>query len=42
MKKHLMELSNIIHLAGCGIADKKWTRERMKEILDTRVKISLN
>jgi uncharacterized protein (TIGR01777 family) len=31
-------VEHIIHLAGCGIADKKWTRERRKEILDTRVK----
>lgn len=28
----------IIHLAGAGIVDKKWTRERKKEILNTRVK----
>lgn len=28
----------IIHLAGAGIADKRWTAERKKEILDSRVK----
>jgi len=27
----------IIHLAGAGIADKRWTRARKKEILDSRV-----
>lgn len=28
----------IIHLAGAGIADKRWTEERKKVILDSRVK----
>ena len=28
----------IIHLAGAGIADKKWTKDRKKEIINTRVK----
>jgi len=28
----------IIHLAGAGIADKRWTSNRKKEILDSRVK----
>ena len=28
----------IIHLAGAGIADKRWTKSRKKEILDSRVK----
>lgn len=27
----------IIHLAGAGIADKRWTEERKKEILESRV-----
>lgn len=27
----------IIHLAGAGIADKKWTLERKKEIIESRV-----
>lgn len=27
----------IIHLAGAGIADKRWTVERKKEIIDSRV-----
>jgi hypothetical protein len=28
----------IIHLAGAGIADKRWTKRRKKEIADSRVK----
>lgn len=28
----------IIHLAGAGIADKRWTDERKQEIIDSRVK----
>ncbi|MCS5490757.1 TIGR01777 family oxidoreductase [Algoriphagus limi] len=28
----------VIHLAGAGVADKRWTPERKKEILDSRVK----
>ncbi len=28
----------IIHLAGAGVGDKKWSRERKKEIKDSRVK----
>jgi uncharacterized protein (TIGR01777 family) len=31
-------VSTIIHLAGAGIADKKWSAERKKEIIDSRVK----
>ncbi|HEX4876506.1 MAG TPA: TIGR01777 family oxidoreductase [Chitinophagaceae bacterium] len=27
----------IIHLAGAGVADKRWTTERKKEIVDSRV-----
>ena len=30
----------IIHLAGAGIADKRWTDKRKKEILNSRVKSS--
>ncbi|MEM9389222.1 MAG: TIGR01777 family oxidoreductase [Bacteroidota bacterium] len=26
----------IVHLAGAGVADKKWTKERKKEILESR------
>ncbi len=28
----------IIHLAGAGVADKRWTSERKQEIVDSRVK----
>jgi uncharacterized protein (TIGR01777 family) len=28
----------LVHLAGAGIADKKWTTERKQEIIDSRVK----
>lgn len=34
----LDEVDHIIHLAGAGIADGKWTTERKKEIIDSRVK----
>ncbi|WP_162341134.1 TIGR01777 family oxidoreductase [Cyclobacterium salsum] len=30
--------NGIIHLAGAGVADKRWTDSRKKEILDSRVK----
>ena len=30
----------IVHLAGAGIADKGWTKERKQEIIDSRVKSS--
>src|SRR5258706_4595479 len=28
----------IIHLAGAGVADKRWTKKRKQEIVDSRVK----
>jgi NAD dependent epimerase/dehydratase family enzyme len=31
-------VTTIIHLAGASIADKAWTEERKKEILDSRIK----
>lgn len=34
----LLNIDTIIHLAGEGIADKRWSGERKKEILDSRVK----
>ena len=30
----------IIHLAGAGVADKRWTKNRKKEIVESRVKSS--
>lgn len=31
-------VSAIIHLAGAGVADKRWSNERKQEIIDSRVK----
>ena len=31
-------VDSIIHLAGAGVADKRWTTKRKQEILDSRVK----
>ncbi len=36
--KALQDLHAIIHLAGAGIADQRWTDERKKIIVDSRVK----
>jgi uncharacterized protein (TIGR01777 family) len=33
----LTNVNYIIHLAGAGIADKKWTTSRKKELIDSRV-----
>jgi len=33
-------VEHIIHLAGAGIADKRWTKKYKKEIIDSRVKSS--
>ena len=30
----------IVHMAGAGIADKRWTKKRKKEIIDSRVATS--
>jgi len=35
--KAFTNLDYIIHLAGAGIADKKWTLSRKKELIDSRV-----
>ncbi len=35
--KALEGVDTIIHLAGAGVADKRWTAERKKEILDSRI-----
>jgi hypothetical protein len=34
----LKDADAIVHLAGAGVADKRWTPERKKEILDSRTK----
>ncbi len=36
----LRDTNYIIHLAGAGVADKRWSTERKKEILDSRTKSS--
>ncbi len=36
----IREADYIVHLAGAGIADKRWTKRRKKEISDSRVKSS--
>lgn len=36
--KAFENLDHIIHLAGAGIADKKWTEKRKQIIIDSRVK----
>ncbi len=33
----LKKLDSVVHLAGAGIADKRWSDARKKEILDSRV-----
>jgi uncharacterized protein (TIGR01777 family) len=35
--KALAGVDTIVHLAGAGVADKRWTPTRKKEILDSRV-----
>lgn len=34
-------VTSVLHLAGAGVADKRWTKTRKKEILDSRVESSL-
>ena len=38
--KAISEADYIIHLAGAGVADKRWTEKRKKEIVDSRVNSS--
>ena len=37
-EKALINTDYIIHLAGAGIADKRWTKKRKQVIIDSRVK----
>lgn len=37
-KEALEDIDHIIHLAGAGIADNRWTDKRKKVIIDSRVK----
>src|SRR3982751_6150651 len=34
----ISKADHIIHLAGAGVADKRWSVKRKKEIVDSRVK----
>ena len=36
----LKKADHILHLAGAGVMDKKWTREYKKEIIESRTKSS--
>lgn len=36
-KNALKDVGYIIHLAGAGISDKRWTKKRKQEIIDSRV-----
>ena len=37
-KEAITKSDYIIHLAGAGIADKRWTKKRKREIVDSRIK----
>jgi len=37
-KKAIAATDHLIHLAGVGVADKRWTKKRKKEIGDSRVR----
>jgi uncharacterized protein (TIGR01777 family) len=37
-KEAIAKADYIIHLAGAGVADKRWTKKRKQEIIDSRVK----
>src|SRR5688572_12238864 len=32
------DIDSVVHLAGAGIADKRWTKKRKHEILESRTK----
>lgn len=37
-EKAFIGIDHLVHLAGAGIADKRWTPERKKEIIESRTK----
>ncbi len=37
MDEEAVQVDHIIHLAGAGVMDKKWSSERKKELIDSRV-----
>lgn len=36
----LQKADHIVHLAGAGVADKRWSKQRKKEIIDSRIESS--
>ncbi len=36
-KNAILQADYIVHLAGAGVADKRWSKARKKEILDSRI-----
>jgi uncharacterized protein (TIGR01777 family) len=36
-KEAISQADHIIHLAGAGVADKRWTKKRKQEIIDSRI-----
>lgn len=46
VRKHVIEpgafkgITTVVHLAGAGVAEKRWSAERKKEILESRTKSS--
>ena len=41
-EKAFADLDHIVHLAGAGIGDERWTTARKKEIIDSRIKSMQN
>lgn len=39
-KEAIAKADHIIHLAGAGVADKRWSRQRKQEIIDSRAQSS--
>lgn len=39
-EKAISSADHIVHLAGAGVAEKRWTKKRKQEILDSRTKSS--
>jgi uncharacterized protein (TIGR01777 family) len=37
-KEALKNVGTIVHLAGAGVAEKRWTKERKREILESRIR----
>src|SRR5690242_6163646 len=39
-KSAIQQADYIVHLAGAGVADKRWTKKRKKQIVESRTKSS--